>query len=353
MSRTTFHRRHRASRAGYRAASGIRGFSLVELMISLMLGLLVVGSAGAIFISNRQTYRATEGLGRVQENSRMAYELMARDMREAGGNPCGKNLLFVDVLNPTVDWWSNWNRGLTGYESSVASPGTPFGTAFGNRIAGTDAVDVMSGDNSSGVTVVSHNPSSAQFHLNTVNHVLDDSDIAIVCDNRQMALFQITNAQPGTNEVIVHNTGNTASPGNCTKGLGYPPPKSCPDALGTPYTYGANSMIVKLHAVRWYIGRNRNGTNSLFRVSLGSNGAGAAVTTDQEIAEGVENMQLQYLVAGAGAYVDASLVPPARWAEVTAVRIALNIASTDRAGVGNTRLQRTVAHTATLRNRLP
>ncbi len=353
MSRTTSHRRQRTSRAGFRAATSVRGFSLVELMIALMLGLLVVVSAGAIFISNRQTYRATEGLGRVQENSRMAYELMARDIREAGGNPCGKNLLFVNVLNPTADWWANWNRGITGYEGSVASPGTAFGTGVGNRIAGTDAVDVMSGDNSSGVTVVNHNPSAAQFQLNTANHVLDDSDIAIVCDNRQMTLFQVTNAQPGTNEVIVHNTGNTATPGNCTKGLGYPPPKSCPDALGTPYTYGSNATIARLHAVRWYIGRNRNGTNSLFRVSLGNNGAGGAVTTNQEIAEGVENMQLQYLLSGAGAYVDASLVPPARWAEVTAVRIALNIASTDRAGVGNARLQRTIAHTATLRNRLP
>ena len=72
----------RHSVRGRSARNAVRGLTLVELMIAMMLGLLVVGSATAIFISNRQTYRATEGLGRVQENGRMAFELMARDLRD-------------------------------------------------------------------------------------------------------------------------------------------------------------------------------------------------------------------------------------------------------------------------------
>ena len=80
MSRMRPSPRRLSARPAPRAA--VRGLSLIELMIAMMLGLLVVASASAIFLSNRQTYRATEGLGRVQESGRMAFELMARDLRE-------------------------------------------------------------------------------------------------------------------------------------------------------------------------------------------------------------------------------------------------------------------------------
>ena len=329
--------------------AAVSGLTLVELMIAMMLGLLVAVSASAIFISNRQTYRATEGLGRVQENGRMAFEMMARDIREAGGNPCGnadrkEPLKLVNVLkDPSNQWWSNWNNGIIGYDATM--PNAP-----SNRVGTADALALMSGDNSTGVTVVQHNPTSAQFKLNTVNHTLDDSDIAIVCDWRQASLFQITNAQPGTNEVIVHNIGSTAYPGNCSKGLGYANPPNC-TTNGTPYQYGPNSMIVRLHAVRWYVGTSAGG-RSLYRSTLLNDPTSGLVARDQEIAEGVQNMQLQYLLEGGAGYVDASTIAANRWNDVTAVRITLDMLSADRAGVGNAQLARRVSHTVTLRNRM-
>ena len=328
--------------------SAVRGLTLVELMISMMLGLLVVGSASAIFISNRQTYRATEGLGRVQENGRMAFELMSRDLREAGGNPCGnadrkEPMKLVNVLNATSNWWANWSDGIVGYEAAMT-------TAPANRIAGTDAVALMSGDTSSGVTVVSHNPTSAQFQVNTTGHGMNDGDIAIVCDWRQASLFQISNAQPGINTTIVHNPGGAVSPGNCSKGLGYANPPKC-TVNGTPYQYGANSMVVRLHAVRWFIGSTPGGGRSLFRSTLVNQG-GVLVARDQQIAEGVNNMQLQYLLEGAVGYVDATAIPVNRWRNVTAVRVNLDMLSADRAGVGGAQLARRIAHTVTLRNRM-
>ena len=66
MTLMTLSARRYSLRGRPTARNAVRGLTLVELMIAMMLGLLVVGSASAIFISNRQTYRATEGLGRVQ-----------------------------------------------------------------------------------------------------------------------------------------------------------------------------------------------------------------------------------------------------------------------------------------------
>lgn len=345
---TTIPLRRRSPHGRRPPRRAVRGFSLIELMIALMLGLLVVGSASAIFISNRQTYRATEGLGRVQENGRMAFELMSRDLREAGGNACGnadrkEPLKLVNVLNATSNWWANWNNGIIGYESTMTA-------APANRIAGTDAVALMAGDNSSGVTVVGHNPVSAQFQLNTSGHNLNDGDVAIVCDWRQATLFQVTNAQPGINTTVVHNAGGAVSPGNCSKGLGYANPPKC-TVNGTPYQYGANSMIVRLHAVRWFVGGTPGGGRSLFRSTL-VNQSGVLQARDQEIAEGVNNMQLQYLLEGGAGYVDATAVPANRWNDVTAVRVTFDMLSADRAGVGGAQLARRIAHTVTLRNRM-
>lgn len=110
------------------------GFSLVELMIALVLGLLVVGSAVGVFLSNQQTYRATESLARVQENARIAFELMAREVREAAGNPCASGLPTADVLNSAgAAWWDNWDNGIGGYENGALADSAP----------GTDAVEVM------------------------------------------------------------------------------------------------------------------------------------------------------------------------------------------------------------------
>ena len=275
---------------------------------------------------------------------------MARDVREAAGNPCGKDLPVANVLNgAAATWWSNWNSGINGFDGAQAAAGTAFGTAAGQRILGTDAIELKSGDNASGVTVVDHNPTAAEFHLNTANHTLDDNDIVMVCDFRQATIMQVTNASPGTNSNVVHNPGGGFTPGNCSKGLGFP--TDCGSVNGNRYQYDSNSMIVRLHAVRWYIGSDGNGGRSLFRAQLVNTGAGVAVQP-QEIATDVQDMALQYLTRNAVAYRDASTLGANDWRDVVAVRIALNLQGQDRIGTDGQGLQRALAHTVTLRNRM-
>ena len=66
----------------------VGGFSLVELMTAMLLSLLLMAAAVSVLVTNKRTYSSTEGLGHIQENARIAFELMSRDIREAGGNPC-------------------------------------------------------------------------------------------------------------------------------------------------------------------------------------------------------------------------------------------------------------------------
>lgn len=315
------------------------GFSLIELMIALVLGLLVTVAAIGMFLSNSRTYDTTESLSRVQENARIAFELMARDIREAGGNPCAKNLLVANVLGTTgggTGWWNNWGNGVQGFENG----------ALAGTLAGTDAIEIVSGS-SSGATVTSHNPTSATFEVVPQAHGFLADDILMVCDFRQASIFQMSgpSANPITNGNVVHNTG-TGTPGNCSKGLGFAQPIDC-STNGTPYTYGDNSMVVRLQAARWYVAGNGRGGNSLFRVALRNN----ALAVPEEVVEGVEDMEITYLLPGATQYQPANAIPAARWVEVSSVRLDLTLSGRENVGTDGSRINRRLQHTVTLRNR--
>lgn len=312
-----------------------RGLSLVELMVALVIGLLVLLATIGIFESNKRTYTSTESLGRIQENGRIAFELMARDLREAGGTPCARNVPVANVLNNAgTNWWSTWGNGIFGYDNG----------GLAGSAAGTDAVELSSGIGT-GVSVTDHNPTSAQFKVSTNNHGLNDGDVAIVCDYRQASIFQITNAQPGINDTVVHNAGGGSTPGNCSKGLGFKQPMDC-STNGTAYQYGENSQLVRLQSAQWYVADNGRGSRSLYRRALRGN-----TPQVEEVIDGVANLQLTYLLPGGNAYVAASAVPAARWREVTAVRVQLFLQGADRAGTDGQGLRRTIEHVVNLRNR--
>lgn len=329
-------------------ARAVRGVSLIELMIALLLGLLVVGAAIGIFVSNKQVFRSADNLSFVQENGRVAFELLARELRQTASSPCSAKVPIVNVLNNTAAWGTDWGDGIRGYDGQAAQalPSVTTGTAARNRIAGTDAVELRSGA-SGDVTVTDHKPNSAQFKVNTTAHGLVDGDIVMVCDFIQAAIFQITNAS-STNVTIVHNSG-TGTPGNCTKSLKYPKQLPC---VANPssgyYTYGPNSVIAKLKATAWYVGVSTSDPTrrSLYQVLLTRSGASPASTV-QEVAEGVQDMQLQYLSNGGTDYQNANAVT--NWSQVTAVRVVLTMQSNEQ--IDGAPVVRTIAHTVTIRNR--
>lgn len=336
------------------------GFSLIELMIAMVLGLIVSGAAIALFFSNSRTYASTESLGRIQENARTAFELMARDVREAAGNVCGASVAnTANVLNnPAANWYANFNGGVLGYEAGTNMPGLTTGGGFAQRVAGTDGLD-LSSTFTDGVTVeLPNNGVQANFELNTVNHGFNDGDIAMVCDADHAAIFQVTNAQPGINDIIVRNPG-AGTPGNCTARLGTP--VDCSGA-GNQYRFGCafgdtepsipcsdpanrwTTIVAKLRASRWYIGNGRGNRRSLFQIVR-------AGSTDRaiEVADGVDDMQLTYLSRGGTAYQSATAV--ADWTQVVAVRINLQMEGEDRVGTDGQALARQFDHTVTIRNR--
>lgn len=57
------------------------GFSLVELMIALVIGLLIVLGAGQLFLTSKQSYNQMEALAERQEALRAISDLISLDVR--------------------------------------------------------------------------------------------------------------------------------------------------------------------------------------------------------------------------------------------------------------------------------
>lgn len=332
-----------------------RGFTLVELMVAMVLGLLIIGGATSLIVANRQSYRTNEALSQVQESARTAFELLSRDTREAGISGCNNNNRMANTLETRngIAWWQTW-FGMAGYEGDQVSPAVPTSTARNERVAGTDSV-IFQGIQGLGLTVENHDATSSNFKINAQTTDFVDNDILVVCDFDHSVIVQVTDYN-ASNVTVVHNTaagGGAARPGNCSKGMGYP--TDCNSTNGNTYIFDRNSQVARLASVAWYIGNNgraNEGGRSLYRVRLG---AGAALLTEEVVA-GVTNLQLTYREQGFDEFRPANSI--GNWMNVNAMMIELTVQSADqRVTTNNTvntgRIERRFTNIVALRNRVP
>jgi type IV pilus assembly protein PilW len=91
----------RTSRRAPRFMRPQRGLTLVELIISLSLGLLLIAAVGAVYVGSSQTYRAGQDAARIQEAGRYALDVMGRSLRAAGYATAGftGSLTAIDGTN--------------------------------------------------------------------------------------------------------------------------------------------------------------------------------------------------------------------------------------------------------------
>lgn len=262
----------------------IRGLSLIELMVSMAIGLVLVAAIGYAYLGGSAAYRQQEALARMQEGARFAFETLTYDVRMAGFTGC-RSTTSVNVLNGN-DWYGNlFNRALMGYETGTMPPGVGGSTA--------DSLVVLRADNSKEYVVTGHNPLAAQFDV-AGTHDLKQGEILVVTNCDHTATFQMTN--PTTNNVV-HNSGNVTNPGNCTKGFGETAAGSgvpdCTTTNGVAYTFAPGSRLLRMSGNIYFIAANPAGVPSLYRQRLVASGGNAA-TTAEELVEGVEDMQIRY-----------------------------------------------------------
>lgn len=352
MSKRTVIRGGTVLRA-FRQSESAAGFTLIELMVAMLLGLIVIAGVVSVFLANQRSYRTNQALSDVQGGSRIAFEMMARDIRNAGLTGCNNNGRVANVVNPSgAAWWNDWGNAVRGYPvTTTTDPALTSGTTAGNQASGTNQTDSLQliGAVDTGLSVAA-TPSStaANFKLNDSTSDLATGDVIIVCDPDHATIVQITK-YTDSNVTVVHNTG-TGTPGNCSKGMGYPTVCS---TNGNGYSFGPNSQIFKLGAVDWYIGVNPVGGTSLYRMGVDTTGATVAYPT-QEMVRDVTAMNILYHQAGGTSFVSAATIGAgSNWATVDAVQVKLTLQSVDkRAGTDVKAISRTFTATTTVRNRV-
>lgn len=329
------------------------GFTLVELMVALTLGLVLSGLIVGIFISNAQSYRVQNALARTQESGRFSLEYIGRDIRGASFlGSCqapGSAARITNTLNSGYS--ANFAAGIEGYDASGASwsPALNASISAHTPTTGSDILTLRLASGGIPVETPYMPNTAAALHVQAGNN-LKEGQIVVVCDASAAAIFQITNANPSTSGTLVHNTG-TGTPGNSTTDLGK--------------TFGVGAEIFGF-------------TNKSYFVAPSGSGSGTSLwlkEDDQapvELAENVERLQVEYgLSPDVGSrstdrYVAASSVTD--WGLVTAVRLHLLIASNEAglltsgasapsfngtATPSSTRIRKTYTAVINLRNRVP
>lgn len=273
------------------------GMTLIEIMISLLIGAFLIGGILDIFINSKQTYRMQEGLSRLQENGRFALDFLANDIRMSGFLGCNSQATLTNNLKTSVEGTANYflynsfDKAIEGFESTSASAWTPaINTAITSPLGGSDVITIRRAADQS-FTVTAHasgtanltlaasattaNLQTADF-LTTATTPANNCAIAVASNCSTAAVFQVS-AIAGT--VLSHNTGATGG----ASGAACEPDNSTNDLINT-YVGG---QVYPINTISYYI-RTRTGANqpSLYH-KVGSNDA-------EELMEGIEQMHIWY-----------------------------------------------------------
>lgn len=93
-----------------------RGFTLIELMVALVLGLVVVGGVMGVFMSTYQANAQNIKSVRLNEEMRAVMSMMTRDIRRAGTRDLAWQPSLLGTPNPYAN---NLNWSVTRYDAAV------------------------------------------------------------------------------------------------------------------------------------------------------------------------------------------------------------------------------------------
>ncbi len=136
-----------------------QGFSLVELMLAMLIGLIIIGGVMSLYVSTRDTQRASDEQLQMVTNARFAIDTIAYDIRHAGlwggtsvqtNIACTQNTACTygdDMPAATGDCaaldYVNFDRPIFGADDNNPYAGT---CASNNYRANTDILQVRYAD---------------------------------------------------------------------------------------------------------------------------------------------------------------------------------------------------------------
>lgn len=264
-----------------------KGLSLVELMVAMVLGLFLIIGIGHLFLATNKTWTLQDELSRIQENARMALNLLSNDIRTSAFTGCPAQAELANNLsanNDAREWMAHFDKGILGISS---------GTEAQNRMdskSTSEAIIVHSIDRESETSITSHDASSAALTTKEA-HGHDEGDLLAVISNdcEQVAVFQAGSNTSGS--TVTHPANTSGELVNCishTKG-----DYNCHTNTVTaePMNH-RGSLLAPLKSYAYYL-RDSNNIPTLYRKKAGESINGNALSAEA-LVEGIEGLKILY-----------------------------------------------------------
>jgi type IV pilus assembly protein PilW len=330
-----------------------RGLSLVELMISMTLGLVVSGGAITLYIASAQNYALNSTKTLMQENANFAMHFFEEKLNSASvGNTfdCGSGATLANTIwntntNSSYDTDLIFSGGIRGYSVGAGESGIVGGIEVSGIKEESDFIvfgglDLSNSDTNIGVNIF--NANAANFRLDQ-NYNSREGQVLLVVepDCSEMAIFMSTHDR--TDAKILHNTGINANGfTNCSKSLKGDFTCTGPNNNDTTggdiaAAYGDNAMLLDLSGSAYGytiqpVTTDEGVINSLFIIDINAG-------TEQEMVRGVDDLELSYGMntnssntgrAYVGRYMTADQVDAdasVDWSDLLTVKVKLKMSS--------------------------
>lgn len=272
----------------------ILGYSLVELLITMLIGVIILNGVFHVVIASKRSELDHKEISYIQENARFALDMLSRDIRMAGYVGCAnKNTDQVNVITKDVMGFIG-TAGIKGFDGDKSLADFPVQYRDLAK-AKTDSLLIRRGESGQEYLVRQQNPVTNTITL-WANHNFEANQPLALVDGtcRYSALFtasKIDNANTLSHAVSDNNCNNVLRGryrcDDCSDGY-------CPQALPSS-SYMAGARIMPLISNAYFIGESTMlpGTPALKRQSMLVSG-GNITTRTEELASGVENIQLLY-----------------------------------------------------------
>lgn len=319
----------------HRPARTIAGFSLVELLVAMAIGLILISGMISVFGGNRRSSELNQAMSNMQESARFAIEAISRDARMAGFQGCmDLNTAAATPIGngaPTSDLYSSATTGavITSATNWIPAPHSTFTIPTGDLapIPGTHALTLQYGSAERATLVTGMTSPADNITISATDEArwgLNGDELMIIANCDFADLFKISGiATAGANKVISHtandNTLDGAGIGNLTADYGN-------EAIST-----AELMLFASNI--YFIGNtgitNDNGDpiRALYRQSL------PYTNPPLELIQGIENLRIRFGVRQANGQVRYFLpnAPGFNPGEVESVQIGILMSSWEHA----------------------
>lgn len=276
------------------------GLSVVELLVSLVISMAVVAGSVQVVVTSKKNFLDQDEVTFIQTNARFALDLIAKDIRMAGYMGCAtqKSMQVANSIEDDAGGYISMH-GLRGFEGETSTASFP-SDIKGNATVGTDAILIRRAAESGELDVSKHNAASAVIHVWEQHGYIPGSTLVIAdASCRNVGIFQVSGPNSVPSNHINHNTGSGTK--NCTKIVkgNFVCSSTCKAVSCGGYgtatgEYGPGSKVMEFVSRVYYIGESSTmpGMPALKRSVLNVNGAPS--TSSEELALGVEDMEILY-----------------------------------------------------------